>query len=62
MRTLIRRAQSRSRPRLTERETEILRLLVEGLDHKEIAGRLDLSSSVVRDDLRGIFSKATATL
>ncbi len=42
---------------LTERETEILRLLVEGLLKKEIADRLDISFHTVDSHLRNIYTK-----
>jgi two-component system response regulator ResD len=57
VRALIRGAQSRSPARLSERQREILRLLAAGFDQKEIAGRLDVSTSSVQADLRDIFSK-----
>ena len=42
---------------LTEREVEILELLVEGLGHKEIARRLDLALNTVRTHTRNIQMK-----
>jgi PAS domain S-box-containing protein len=42
---------------LTSRETEILKLLVQGLTNKEIASRMDISESVVKNTLQQLFSK-----
>src|SRR5437660_12185428 len=42
---------------LTQRESEILALLSEGLSNKEIAGRVDISYDTVRAHLRHIYEK-----
>jgi DNA-binding CsgD family transcriptional regulator len=49
--------QQAERAVLNERETEILRLLVQGLSNKEIASRMDVSESVVKNTLQQLFSK-----
>ena len=43
--------------RLTDREKDILRLMVEGLIKKEIADRLDISVHTVSTHLRSIYEK-----
>ncbi len=43
--------------RLSERETEVLRLVFEGLANKEIAVRLQVSESSVKATLQQLFSK-----
>jgi DNA-binding NarL/FixJ family response regulator len=43
--------------RLTSREQEVLRLLAEGLDLTEIAGRLFISRKTVRTHIENIFRK-----
>ncbi len=43
--------------RLTEREREVLRLLADGLDTREIAGRLTLSRATVRNHVQHILNK-----
>lgn len=43
--------------RLTEREREVLRLLAEGLDTRQIAERLTLSRATVRNHVQHILSK-----
>ena len=45
------------RPGLTGRETEVLRFLVQGLTNKEIAGRMEMSESTVKNALQQIFLK-----
>ena len=61
IRSLVRRAQQGDgRPRFTEREIEILRLLAEGITQDEIAERLEVSPQAVRDDLRNVVGKVTA--
>ncbi len=42
---------------LNNRETEVLRLLVQGLANKEIAGRMSLSESSVKNALQQLFAK-----
>jgi PAS domain S-box-containing protein len=42
---------------LSSRETEVLRLLVQGLANKEIAARMNLSESSVKNTLQQLFAK-----
>jgi LuxR family maltose regulon positive regulatory protein len=42
---------------LTEREMEVLRLLIDGLEYKEIAGKLYISVNTVRAYIKGIYGK-----
>jgi len=42
---------------LTNRELEVLRLLVQGLANKEIAARLEISESAVKNTLQQLFTK-----
>ena len=42
---------------LTEREREVLELVAEGLDNREIAARLFLSEGTVRNRISGILAK-----
>ncbi len=42
---------------LTERETEILRLLCDGLNYKTIAGQLFISANTVRVHIKNIYEK-----
>jgi DNA-binding NarL/FixJ family response regulator len=46
---------------LTPRETEVLRGLVEGLDHKEIAAKLFVSPNTVRNQISSIYKKLHVT-
>ena len=46
------------RPELNSRQVAVLRLLFEGLSNSEIAARLNLSSSAVKNTLHQLFSKA----
>jgi DNA-binding CsgD family transcriptional regulator len=43
---------------LTTRESELLGLLAEGLDTKEVAGRMFVSEHTVQDHLKSVFAKA----
>lgn len=52
-----RRAQTESRPPLSEREMEVLREAARGLPNKDIARRLNLSVRTVHTHLGNIFSK-----
>jgi PAS domain S-box-containing protein len=42
---------------LSNREAEVLRLLVQGMANKEIAARMDISESAVKNTIRQLFSK-----
>lgn len=42
---------------LGSRELEVLRLLVQGLANKEIAARMEISESAVKNTLQGLFTK-----
>lgn len=50
-------AAFRPHPKLSDRENEVLRWLVEGLENKEIADRLQLSTSTVNAHLHSIYTK-----
>lgn len=57
---LRRRSLSNGRPGLDElsvRETEVIRLIAEGLSNKEISGQLSLSEKTVKNHISRIFSK-----
>ncbi len=43
---------------LNNRETEVLRLLVQGLANKEIAARMEISESTVKNTIQQLFAKA----
>ena len=45
------------RATLTSREADVLRFLVQGMANKEIAGRLEISESSVKNALQQLFSK-----
>lgn len=49
-------AERESTP-LNHREIDVLRLLVQGLGNKEIAGRMNLSESTVKNTLQQLFAK-----
>jgi DNA-binding NarL/FixJ family response regulator len=44
-------------PELTEREREVLELIAQGLDNREIARRLSLSHKTIRNHVSNIFNK-----
>ncbi|MFY1704190.1 response regulator [Micromonospora sp. WMMA1923] len=44
-------------PRLTERETEVLRLVAKGMSYKQIAGRLGLSHRTVQNHVQNTLGK-----
>jgi len=44
-------------PELTSREAEVLRFVVQGCANKEIAARLDVSESTVKNTLQQLFAK-----
>ena len=47
----------RERTPLTSREMEVLRLLVQGLPNKEIASRMKISESAVKNTLQQLFAR-----
>lgn len=50
-------SEQRERVLLADRETSVLRLVVQGLANKEIAMRLDVSESTVKNTLQQLFGK-----
>lgn len=61
---LRKRSRGRGRPDLTElsmRETEVLKLIAEGLANKQISARLSLSEKTVKNHISRIFSKLNIT-
>jgi DNA-binding NarL/FixJ family response regulator len=44
--------------KVTTRDEQILRLLMEGCSNKEIAGELHISPRTVKQHLRGLFQRA----
>jgi PAS domain S-box-containing protein len=50
-------AEGSERAGLNSRETEVLRLLVQGLANKEIAARMAISESTVKNTLQQLFAK-----
>jgi len=50
-------AESQQRIDLNDRETEVLRFVVQGLANKEIALRMDISESTVKNTLQQLFAK-----
>lgn len=48
----------KERPSLSSRELDALRLVVQGLSNKEIASRMDISESAVKNTLQQLFGKA----
>ena len=46
---------------LSNRETDVLKVVAEGLSNKEIARRLGISENTVRNHLVSIFDKLKAT-
>jgi two-component system nitrate/nitrite response regulator NarL len=51
------REESESRPRLSEREHEVLRLIAEGLSAPEIGARIHLSTATVKTHLQHLYEK-----
>jgi PAS domain S-box-containing protein len=51
-------AEIRERTQLNTREMEVLRFLVQGLANKEIATRMEVSESTVKNTLQQLFAKA----
>jgi DNA-binding CsgD family transcriptional regulator len=50
--------EEKEHPSLNTRELEVLRLVVQGLSNKEIAARLNISESAVKNTLQQLFGKA----
>ncbi len=50
---------SQEGPALNNREADVLRFLVQGLTNKEIASRLGVSESVIKNTLQQLFSKTS---
>jgi two-component system, LuxR family, sensor kinase FixL len=50
-------AVQKDRPSLTPREIEVLKLVVQGLANKEIASRMEISESAVKNCLQQLFGK-----
>jgi len=48
----------KERPSLSSREMDVLRLVVQGLANKEIASRMNISESAVKNTLQQLFAKA----
>jgi len=46
-----------ARAPLSTRETEVLRFLVQGLANKEIAARMEISESSVKNTIQQLFAK-----
>lgn len=46
-----------ARPNLTERDRQVLRLLLEGLSNKEIAAKLGVSEGAIKASLQQLFAK-----
>lgn len=51
-------ANGQERALLTDREGEVMRLLVQGLSNKEIAAHLEVSESTVKNILQQLFAKS----
>ena len=51
------RTKTQDRPRLTERDRVVLRLIFQGLSNREIGERLGISESAVKSSLRQLFGK-----
>ena len=52
-------SNSHEGPALNNRESDVLRFLVQGLTNKEIASRLSVSESVVKNTLQQLFAKTS---
>jgi PAS domain S-box-containing protein len=50
-------AERRNPQALSSRETEVLRLLIQGLTNKEIGARMDISESAVKNTMQQLFGK-----
>ena len=51
------RSRPATGPKLTNRDRTVLRLILQGLTNREIAGRLEVSESAVKACLRQLFGK-----
>ncbi len=51
-------SENQERISLNSRELEVLRLLVQGLANKEIAAKLEISESAVKNTLQQLFTKS----
>lgn len=51
------RSRTVNRPKLTERDKTVLRLIFQGLTNREIAGQLGISEGAVKASLRQVFGK-----
>ncbi|HTC31923.1 MAG TPA: LuxR C-terminal-related transcriptional regulator, partial [Bryobacteraceae bacterium] len=49
--------EPQERAPLTDRETSVLRLVVQGLANKEIATQIEVSESTVKNTLQQLFAK-----
>jgi len=49
--------ETRELSSLNSRETDVLRLLVQGLANKEIAARMEISESTVKNTIQQLFAK-----
>jgi PAS domain S-box-containing protein len=52
-------SENNGRPSLNARELDVIRLLVQGLANKEIAARMEISESTVKNTLQQLFSKTS---
>src|ERR1700677_3546702 len=52
-------SELRERVPLTDRETDVLRSLVQGLANKEIATRMEVSESTIKNTLQQLFAKTS---
>jgi len=52
-----RQADRHERAQLTDRERDVLRSLVQGLANKEIASRMEVSESTIKNTLQQLFAK-----
>jgi len=56
--SLLSSSENNGKPTLNARELDVIRLLVQGLANKEIAARLEISESTVKNTLQQLFAKA----